>query len=445
LWDVVTFNSAMDACVKGGERGGAVALFLHMQIEAIVDKNGLEDSDVDTANAREEERWPVRDSAAVLRLWMDMLSSSLVEPPLPSSASSPSRSSSSLASSPASASSSSSPLPTTTPRVSHHRSSANTATLAVSTLPRPDGVLPDEISFRVLIESLDRRQQRRGGQRVAKLTKRRRRRRPQLAALSFASALKLGHFQNLFSAAHQHPSSFLYSGQTGLLWIPPKLGLLDLHGLSVAQAEAATRYALTLIASHGVAASFAMGEPGEDTETSCRQQRGAPSIAAAALSAVRAVVGAEGLTVVTGHGQSREDNAKLPTAIRTLCRRGLVTSNTPAIHKEKEGLSWSANYEEVITPHQQKSSIIDFVDLDNNEGAFVIPLESVLTFMDMCHEEWTAVLNDLQKHRDDSSNKRKNSKSINDMKVNLPTRKRIDATPDDIALHLLAIRAQRES
>jgi hypothetical protein len=237
----------------------------------------------------------------------------------------------------------------------------------LSKFPRAANVLPDGLSYRILIEALDGRTdgptdpQLRTGPAAQQL--------PQLAAATYLRGLREGHFSLfgiadlstavLASSLAAAPVRSLVCGGLGgglsvsaapsgadLLWLPPKFALVDLHRHSVAQAKAAFRAALTLVAAHvliearlAVTAGGAGGRglsgdgdgasvdrpspaaarketadklPADQPDESFGGKPSADMTAFHRRLLLERLVGGGGLLVVTGHGRSRPDEALLP-------------------------------------------------------------------------------------------------------------------------------------
>jgi len=306
-FDVVTFNSAMDACVKGGAPGGAVALFLHMC-------NG------GGATKDANQKWEALHSA--------------------------------------------------------------TLGVRIPTFPSVTGVRPDALSFCILIEALDG-----GNDQVVQGRKNFSHR----AAYAFANGVEQGFFQPF---SYQSYSALLASEDQSTasdlgLWIPSRLGLIDLHGLSVASARAAVRYALTLIGAHVIV----------ELDDSLEQQREegkspAQDLSAAKVGAVvTGVVGCQGLTIVTGHGKSREGGeaaAALPSSIRALCKEGIIAKGIVESGVEENGTKRrrSAHHKPSFVDPSPWHRPLAVHEIPGNDGAFVVPLSDVTAVTIGCIHEW---------------------------------------------------------
>jgi len=304
-FDVVTFNSAMDACVKGGAPGGAVALFLHMC------SGGGATNDATL-------KWKALRSA--------------------------------------------------------------TSGVRIPTFPSVTGVRPDVLSFCILIEALD------GGndhvvQEKSKSSHR--------AAYAFANGIEQGFFQPF---SYQSYSAILASEDQSLvsdlgLWIPSRLGLIDLHGLSVASARAAVRYALTLIGAHAIVElGECVGQRGEDIYAHDVSVERVETV-------VTGVVGRQGLTIVTGHGKNREGGeaaAALPNRIRALCKEGIISKSAESAVEKRSRRKRSSYHESNFIDPSPWHHPLTVHEISGNDGAFVVPLSDLTAVAIGCIYEWHA-------------------------------------------------------
>ena len=132
--------------------------------------------------------------------------------------------------------------------------------------------------------------------------------------------------------------------------------MIDLHHHSEAAAVAAFRYCLTRIAASVIRRLVSGKAPAVATSVE--------SFSAAAQSMINSqqFVEQRGLLVVTGHGKQRSDtfDAKLPSAIRRVCREGLISGG----------------------------GAITYEDIAENDGAFLIPLASLARVVSDSAKEW---------------------------------------------------------
>jgi pentatricopeptide repeat protein len=311
-FDVVTFNSAMDACVKGGASCEAVALFLHMC------RGG--------GSAEADAWWGALNSAAI--------------------------------------------------------------GAAMPAFPRVTGVRPDGLSFRILIEALDGD----NDEVVSRSKKQPREDASHRAAYVFANEVQRGIFRPFSYGSY---SALLASsddspaGSLGL-WLPPRLGLVDLHGLSEASAKAALRYALSFIGAHAVV-ELGANLYQEETDD-CDSPVALRASAARVEAALAAVVGPHGLTVVTGHGKCREGGeaaATLPTSIRAMCQEGLIAQSSTAGAGGRRRPLRGPGFVDPSPWHTP----LPVRAIPGNDGAFAIPLPDVLAVAVGCVCEWRALRN----------------------------------------------------
>ena len=311
-YDAVTFNSAMDACVKGGAPREAVALFLHMC------RGGVGEGSTP---------------------WWTALDSLSVGATFPA-------------------------------------------------LPLVTGVRPDGLSYRILIEALDSGQNRVvdqfGSTQLLVGASHR-------AALVFASGVQRAIFQpfSLGSYSAVLASDLVSNKNTlslGCSWLPPRLGLVDLHGFSESSAKAAVRYALTSIGAFAVVEHRSISALSSEN-TSIRDAHTAARVEAT----LEKLVGPSGLIIVTGHGQRREGPSTLPTSIRALCEEGLAARRKNAANKENTQEERRKRSGPGFVDPTLWHRPVRFQDMPENPGAFSIPLSELMAVASGCINEWQAL------------------------------------------------------